>query len=64
MEIGFIFKIAAVGLTVAVINQILGKAGKEEYSTMTTVAGVLIVLLMLLPELSEAKDEIISFFDL
>ncbi len=64
MEITFIYKIAAIGLMVAVVNQVLQKAGKEEYTTITTVAGILAVILMLLPELSQAKDEISAFFGL
>lgn len=64
MEISFIYKIAAVGMIVAVINQILQKSGKEEYSTMTTIAGIVLVILMLLPKLSMLSDELSSFFGL
>lgn len=64
MEVSFIYKIAAVGMIVAVINQILQKSGKDEYSTMTTVAGIILVILMLLPKLSMLSDEISSFFGL
>ena len=59
-----IYKIAAVALAVAVINGVLQKSGKDEYITLTTVAGILCVVLMLLPELSSLRDELNSFFDL
>ncbi len=64
MEISFIYKIAAVGMIVAVINQILQKSGKEEYSAMTTIAGIVLVILMLLPKLSMLADELSAFFGL
>lgn len=64
MEITFIYKIAAVGMIIAVINQILQKAGKEEYTTFTTVAGIILALLMLLPKLSLLGDELSSIFGL
>ena len=46
MNIDIIFKIAAVGILVAILNQLLNKAGKEEIAMMTTIAGLIIVLLM------------------
>ena len=64
MEITFVYKIAAVGMIIAVINQVLQKAGKEEYATMTTVAGLVLVILMILPKLSELANELSSFFEL
>ncbi len=60
MEITIIFKIVAVGIIVAVMNQLLQKAGKEEYTLLTTIAGLIIVLLMFVPALEELKDELSS----
>ncbi len=60
MDITIIFKIAVVGIVTAIINQLLQKAGKEEYSLILTIAGLLIVLMMLLPELNSLKDELSS----
>ena len=60
MDITIIFKIAVVGIVTAIINQLLHKAGKEEYSLLLTIAGLLIVLMMLLPELNSLKDELSS----
>ena len=48
MDIDIIFKIAAVGILVAILNQLLNKAGKEEIAMMTTIAGLIIVLLMVI----------------
>ncbi len=63
MEIGFVFKIAAVGIIVAVVNSVLQKASKEEYTVLTTIAGIIIVVLMLLPKLTELGEAITSFFE-
>ncbi len=62
MDISFIYKIAAIGLITAVINQILQKSGKEEYTIIITVAGIIIVALMLLPFITELGDELSSVF--
>ena len=62
MDISFIYKIAAIGLITAVINQILQKSGKEEYTILITVAGIIIVVLMLLPFITELGDELSSVF--
>lgn len=64
MDISFIYKIAAIGLITAVINQVLNKNGKEEYTLIITIAGIIIVVLMVLPFLSELNDELSSFFGL
>lgn len=53
MGIELIFKIAAVGMIVAILNQLLSRSGKDEYSVLTTLAGLIAVILMLLPKLSE-----------
>lgn len=60
MDLTVIFKMAAVGIIVAIVNQILQKAGKEEYTLLTTLAGFVIVLLMFLPSLNELMDELSS----
>lgn len=60
MDLTIIFKMVAVGIIVAVMNQLLQKAGKEEYTLLTTIAGLIIVLMMFLPYLTELKDELSS----
>jgi len=64
MDVELIFKIAAVGIIVAVINMILGKLGRDEYITLTTLAGIIIVLLVLLDELGGLLTTIQSVFEL
>ena len=64
MDITLILKIAAVGVLVSVLNQVLQRADKGEYTTLTTLMGVLIVLLMILPEITalfDAVKELVSF---
>jgi stage III sporulation protein AC len=61
MDISFIYKVAAIGLITAVINQILQKSGKEEYTIIITVASIIIVALMLLPFVTELNDELSTF---
>ncbi len=51
MEIELILKIAAIGLIVSILNQILARADKSEYTTLTTLMGVILVLLMLIPQI-------------
>lgn len=62
-ELMLVFKMVAVGLIIAVLNQLLQKAGKEEYTLLTTVAGLIIVFMMLIPELADLKDAISSVME-
>ena len=64
MEIDLILKIAAVGIIVAVLNQLLHRAEKGEYATLTTLMGVILVLMMLLPELRELLENVRALIDL
>ena len=64
MDIDIIFKIAAVGLIVAVLNQVLSRSGKEEYTMITTLSGVVIVLMMVIPYISELFRTVKSVFGL
>ncbi len=64
MEIDLIFKIAAVGIIVAVLNQILKKTDHDEQAMMLTVAGLVIVLMMIIPEINELFNTIKSVFGL
>ena len=56
MEVDLIFKIAAIGILVAVLNQLLIRSGREEQGLMVVLAGLVCVLMKLLPELSELDD--------
>ncbi len=62
MDVSLIFKIAAVGIIVAVLNLLLGRAGRDEQALMTTIAGLVVVLVVLLREISELFDLIRSLF--
>ncbi|MGN0518819.1 MAG: stage III sporulation protein AC [Acutalibacteraceae bacterium] len=64
MEVDMIFKIAAIGIIVAVLNQVLIRSGREEQAMMTTLAGLIVVLMMIVQEISTLFDTIKSVFDL
>ena len=64
MEISLLIKIVGVGMIVAVAHQILSKAGREEQATMVSIAGMVIVLLMLIDEISKLLTTIRSLFGL
>ncbi len=56
MDVDLIFKIAAIGILVAVLNQLLIRSGREEQALMTTLAGLVVVLMILLREISALFD--------
>lgn len=64
MNVDFIFKIAAIGIVVAVLNQLLQRSGREEQAMMTTIAGLIVVLMMIVTEISNLFDKIKSIFNL
>ena len=64
MEVDLIFRIAAIGMIIAVLNQVLSRAGRDDMATMTTLAGVVVVLMMIIPEISELFDTVKSVFGL
>lgn len=53
MEVDLIFKIAAVGILVAVLNQLLIRSGREEQAMMTTLAGLIVVMMLIIQKISE-----------
>ena len=64
MDVDLIFKIAAIGILVAVLNQLLVRSGREEQAMMTTLAGLVVVLMMMVQEISELFTLIKTLFDL
>ena len=64
MEIDLIFKIAAIGIIVAVLNQLLIRSGREEQAMMTTLAGLVVVMMILVREISGLFQLIKTLFDL
>ena len=53
MEIDLIFKIAAVGIIVSILNQVLSRSGREEQAMMTTLAGLIVVMMLIVQKISE-----------
>ena len=64
MDVDLIFKIAAVGILVAVLNQLLVRSGREEQAMMTTLAGLVVVMMILVREISGLFQLIKTVFDL
>ena len=64
MDVDLIFKIAAIGIVVAVLNQVLIRSGREEQAMMTTLAGLVVVLMMLVQKISDLFDLIKALFAL
>ena len=64
MDVDLIFKIAAVGTLVAVLNQLLIRSGREEQAMMTTLAGLVVVMMILVREISGLFQLIKTLFDL
>ncbi|HAQ97511.1 MULTISPECIES: stage III sporulation protein AC [Faecalibacterium] len=64
MEIDLVFKIAAIGIIVAVLNQLLIRSGREDQAMMTTLAGLVVVLSILVKQISALFVTIKSLFSL
>ena len=62
MEIDLIFKIAAIGIIVSILNQVLSRSGREEQATMTTLAGLVVVLMMLTQTIAELFNLVKTLF--
>ena len=64
MEIDLVFRIAAIGIIVAVLNQILSKSGRDEYAMLTVLTGIVVIAVMLVPQLDTLYDIMQTIFDL
>ena len=64
MNVDLIFKIAAVGILVSVLNQVLSRSGRDEQATMTTLAGLVVVLMMVVQEISDLFNLVKTLFGL
>ena len=64
MDVDLIFKIAAIGIIGSVLNQVLIRSGREEQATMTTLAGLIVVLMMMIEQISLLFDTVKSVFGL
>lgn len=59
-----VIKIAAVGIIVAVLHEILSRSGRDEYAMLTVLAGIIAVIAMLIPQLADMYDSLGSVFEL
>ena len=62
MDVDLIFKIAAIGILVSVLNQVLTRSGRDEQATMTTLAGLVVVLMMVVQEISDLFNLVKNLF--
>lgn len=63
MEIDLIFKIAAVGIIVSVLNQVLTRSGRDEQATMTTLTGLVVVLMIVARKIAELFELVKTLFE-
>ena len=64
MDVDLIFKIAAIGIIVAVLNQVLIRSGREEQAMLTTLAGLIVVLSLIVTEISDLFETVKTLFGL
>ena len=64
MDVDLIFKIAAIGILVSVLNQVLSRSGRDEQATMTTLAGLVVVLMMVVQQISGLFELVKNLFGL
>lgn len=62
MEIDLIFKIAAIGIIISILNQVLSKTGREEQATMVTLAGLVVVLMIIAEKISDLFELVKTLF--
>lgn len=63
MDIDLIFKIAAIGIIVSILNQVLSRSGRDEQATMTTLAGLIVVLMVVAERIYDLFDLVKKLFD-
>ena len=64
MDVDMIFKIAAIGIIVAILNQLLIRSGREEQALLTTIAGLVVALMMIITQISDLFTKVKSTFGL
>ena len=64
MDIVLIFKIGAIGIAVAVLNQVLSRSGRDEYAMLVTLAGLIVVFMMVIPYVKDLFSTLSSIVDL
>ena len=63
MDIDLVFKIAAIGIIVSILNQVLSRSGREEQATMASLAGLVVVLMMLAQKIADLFDLVKTLFE-
>lgn len=63
MEIDLVFKIAAIGIIVSILNQVLSRSGRDEQATLTTLAGLIVVLMLIAQKIADLFDLVKKLFD-
>lgn len=63
MDIDLIFKIAAIGIIVSILTQVLSRSGRDEQATMTSLAGLVVVLMMMAQQIAELFNLVKRLFD-
>jgi len=63
MDIDLIFKIAAIGIVVSILNQVLARSGRDEQATMTSLAGLVVVLMLVAQEIADLFELVKTLFD-
>ena len=63
MNIDLVFKIAAVGIVVSILNQVLARSGRDEQATMTSLAGLIVVLMLVVQEIADLFQLVKTLFD-
>ncbi len=64
MDVDFIFRVAAIGIIVAVLNQVLVRSGREDQAMLTTLAGLVVVLIMVVSQIGNLFETVKSVFGL
>lgn len=64
MDVDFIFQVAGIGIIVAVLNQLLQRSGREDQAMLTTLAGLIVVLIMVVTEIGNLFETVKSVFGL
>ncbi len=64
MDVDFIFRVAGIGIIVAVLNQVLVRSGREDQAMLTTLAGLVVVLIMVITQIGELFSTVKSVFGL
>ena len=63
MDIDLVFKIAAIGIIVSILNQVLSRSGRDEQATLTTLAGLVVVLMLMAQKIADLFDLVKTLFE-